>query len=250
MRLLVLLALALSLSASAYAQDNTTADNATLGEPAANETTQDANATSEPETPAAPEPIEIVLEGVQEGSAAYFRGADGKKNPALTVLPGQQVTFRFKSIVGVHNLNIAGKDKTALLSDGEEATLVWTAPAEGGRVEYWCDPHKAIGMKGVIQVGAAPAPSGGGEEGEISGETIDLGEYDPACVGKKAPAAAAEGMVGLPTLQDYIDQCKSVGGVTTQARAKHAADYVIPLSWLLVAVGIGGVVWVHKYYKP
>lgn len=42
---------------------------------------------------------------------------------------------------------------------GGEATLTFTAPA-GSTVEYWCEPHKTIGMTGTFTVqGAAPSPT-------------------------------------------------------------------------------------------
>jgi hypothetical protein len=246
-RLLLVVLLALSFSTSALAQEAPPAN-----ETPANETPAEGSETPAEGEPAAPAgPIEIILEGVQEGSALYFRiPGETQRNPTLTVQPGQVVKFTLRVTSGVHNLNVGGAAKTPILSEGEEASFEWTAPTEPGVVEYWCDPHKTAGMRGRIQVGAA-APAGGGEEGQISGDTIDLGQYSAACAGKKAPAAAAEGIVGLPTLQDYIDQCSAAQGeVNEPVREKHVADYIIPLSWLLIGVGIVGVVWVHKYYKP
>lgn len=241
MRLLVLILLSLSLAASAIAQD--------AGNETTNQTGDAPGAGAAAPEPAGP--VTVHLEALQEGSALFFRVAgETQRNPTLTFQPGQKVTFVVKTLSGVHNLNVGGEAETAFMGEGEEATVEWTAPETPGTLEYWCDPHKTGGMRGRIQVGAAPepAPGGGGDE-DISGDTIDLGQHDPACVGRRAPAAAAEGIVGLPTLQDYIDACKprSEGPVV---QAKSAADYVIPASWALIAVGLVGVVWVHKYYKP
>lgn len=250
---LAILVLFLTLSLSAVAQDNeTTSNNATAGD----NTTSDGNATdagndtnetpTEPPAPAGPRTI--VLEGVAEGGANFFRGEDGSRNPVLTVEPGQEITFQFKVVSGAHNLHIETGEKTAILSEGDDATLTWTAPAEGGTVQYWCDPHKSV-MKSTIQVGGAPdGGNGGGDEGEITGATVDLGRFDPSCEGRVAPAIVTQDIVGAPTLADYIAGCKP--STTTEERATHAADFVIPLSWALIGLGIVGVVWVHKYYKP
>lgn len=249
MRLLLVLVLALSLSAPALAQE-TNATNETNATPT-NETptTNETNGTEgAPAEPAGP--ITIVLVGHQEGSSFYFtREGETQRNPTLNVQPGQKVTFTLKIASSVHNLNVNGEQKTPIMGEGEESSFEWTAPSEPGTVEYWCDPHKSNGMRGRIVVGT-PSTGGGGDEGEISGDTIDLGQYSAACAGKKAPAAAAEGIVGLPTLQDYIDACTQTEGGETVAREKHVADYFLPLSWLLIGLGIVGVVWVHKYYKP
>ena len=252
MRLVLLLLVALSLMAPAAAQDATNATNTT-----GNGTPADGNATPTNETPAGNDtpaapagPLEIILEGVQEGSAVYYRfPGETQRNPTLNVQPGQVVRFTLRIASGVHNLNVNDEQKTPVIGEGE-ASFEWTAPTTPGRVEYWCDPHKSAGMRGTIQVGAAPGGGGGGEQGEISGDTIDLGEYSAACEGRVAPAAAAEGIVGLPTLQDYIDACTRTEGDAEPPRAKHVADYIIPLSWLLIGLGIVGVVWVHRYYRP
>lgn len=250
MRLPVLfLLVALSLPGVAIAQDTNETPTTNETSDAGNETTtgSEANETPDAETPAGP--ITITMTAHQEGSALYFMvEGDTRRNPTITVAPGQQVTFHLRIVSGVHNLNVNNEAKTDILSAGDEATIEWTAPAEGGTVEYWCDPHRSAGMRGRVQVGAAPAPGGGGEEGEISGDTIDLGQYSDACQGRVAPAAAAQGIVGLPTLQDYIDACTpQEGPVEVQ---KHAADYVLPISWGLIGLGIAAVVWVHKSYKP
>lgn len=257
MRPFVLVLAFLFMVAPAMAQGNeTNATNTTNATPPGNETVPPANETAgnetAPDEPAAPAgPITIELEGVQEGSSYFFRDASGAKNPTITVQPGQQVTFKLTSVTGVHNLNLGGLAKTALASDGETVEVVWTAPAEGGRIEYWCDPHKSAGMKGVINVGtAAPGGDGGGEEGAITGETVDLGQYSDACAGKVAPAIVTQGITGSPTLDDYVKKCSATSDGSGEVRAKHPADYVIPLSWLLIGVGVVGVVWVHKYYKP
>lgn len=240
MRLVVLSLLAISLAASAAAQENTT-----------NETTETNEST--PDAPAEPAgPLAITLETHTAGGGGYFT-LEGQtaRNPTIRAAPGQQVTVTLKGTdEGVHNFCAGpGKCTPFVTAAGDTQTITFTAP-ESGTLEYYCQPHKGAGMKGTITTAAPDSggDTGGGDEGAISGETIDLSQYSADCQGKVAPAQAAEGIVGMPTLQDYIDACKAK--TETQGKAAHPADLVIPLSWGLIALGIVGVVWVHKYYKP
>lgn len=248
----ILLGLALALPFAA-AQD--------AGQPPVNDSTNesattDANETAPEATPAGP--VSIVLTGHGEGGAFFFTlEGDSKKNPTLTVAPGSEVTVTLKTISGaVHNFctDASGtKTCTKLVSEGDEASITFTVPAEAGSFEYWCDPHRSSGMKGRIVVGTATggggAPAGGGEE--FAGETVDLGDLGYAeCAGTKVPRATADKTVGGPTLNDYVERCHAGGETVTQTRAKHAADYVIPGSIVLIGLGIVGVVWAHRAYKP
>lgn len=250
MRLLAILLLALSLSATALAQDNTSAgDTGTADGSEADATNGTEDAPAEPAAPAGP--LEIVIEAHTTGGSGYFT-IEGQtaRNPTLRAAPGQEVRITLKGTdEGVHNFCVGpGKCTAYVTAAGETQTLTFTAP-ETGSLEYYCQPHRSGGMKGTLAVGDAPADDGGaGEEGSISGETVDLSQYDPACAGRVAPAIVTQGIVGSPTLDDYIAGCKpaTAGAVAD----KHVADYVIPLSWLLIGVGTVGVVWVHKYYKP
>lgn len=252
MRPLVLLLLALALAAPAAAQDNATANETTGNEtPDGNATGGDGNATDG--GPAAPAgPITLELESVTVGGSGYFRfPGEDTRNPRIVVQPGQEVTVVLKGTDdGVHNFCIgSGKCSAFVTSAGETQTYTFTAP-ESGTIEYYCQPHRGAGMKGTLAVGGDAPPAGGedGEDGVITGETIDLGQYDPACAGKQAPASVRDGVVGAPTLQDYIDACKPKSDV--QVEDKSGADLVIPISWALIGLGVVGVVWVHKYYKP
>jgi plastocyanin len=202
----------------------------------------------------APAPIVVEIEGHVDGSSFYFvKAGETAKNPTLTFLPGQQVTFKFTVVTGSHNLHISDGGKTAVLNEGDASvTLEWTAPTEAANLEYWCDPHKASGMKGrIIVAEASAAGSDGVPAGEIGGDTLDLGAAfpnNPACQGKKASSLVDEAIVGIPKLQDYDNPACTTG--YTPPKPKHVVDYVIPLSWGLIGLGIVGVVWVHKYYKP
>lgn len=258
MRLLLLVILALALPTAAAQEGNATQTG--------NETqvTTDANETATNESGETPPggaleeagPVEYVLEGVQEGSSTFYRLAStGEKNPTLTAQAGQQVTIRLKVVSGFHNVHVEGQTPTPVVGPDEEVSVTFTAP-ESGAIQYFCDPHKSNGMIGRVSVGGGAAPGGGGEEGgaEIVGDSVDLGDYDAACAGTKVPASAAEGETGGPTLADYIQRCKALAAgedpTAEPPRPKHAVDYVIRGSFLLIGLGVLGVVWVHKYYKP
>ena len=253
MRLVLLLLAVLSVVGSATAQDanNTTGTNETPVENTTNETPT--------EPPAAPEPagpLAIALEAHTTGGSGYFTLAgESARNPTLRVAPGQEVTVTLTGMDdGVHNFCIGAGQCTAFVtSAGDSATFTFTAPATG-TLEYYCQPHRSGGMKGSLAVGDAGAAPGGESPGEgeaITGGTIDLGQYDAACAGKLAPAIVTSGITGAPTIEDYVARCNTAAGAaTTATRDASGADYVIPVSWALIGLGIVGVVWVHKYYKP
>lgn len=254
---LVLLVLQIAAGA-AIAQDGGNTTDTTNATPAdGNETAAgDANETGgEPEAPAAPQQVEIRMFGHQEGSSFYWtvEGYNGR-NPTLTLPAGAQVTVRVSSASGFHNLQVEGNPASPFFDeDAGEVVYTFTAP-ESGSITYWCVPHKGSGMQGTIRIQGAggDAGAGAGEGEEFAGETIDLGQYSDACEGRKAPAVVAENVVGGPTLDDYIARCTQAEGEAQVQTGPppHAADYVIPASFVLMALGIVGVVWVHKYYKP
>lgn len=208
------------------------------------------------DTPTAPaEPIDIFLEGHGVNGQFYFTlKGESAKNPTLVVQPGQQVTVHLTTLSGaVHNFcqSVDGKCTAFASEGGDEVTLTFTAPAEGGALEYWCAPHKGNGMKGTIQVGGAATGGSGSAPETFSGSTVDLGTLGyPECAGTMVPTATAERAVGGPTLQDYVDKCHSGGATVSTERAKHVVDYVIPASFVLIALGIAGTLWVGRSYKP
>ena len=252
----VLLALSVLPAGFGLAQvTNDTVTNDTGEAPATNET--EGNATDgEPATPAAPEPVTIVLTGHGEGGKFFFRiEGESANNPRLTVAPGAEVTVVLKTVSGsIHNFctDATGtKTCTKLVSEGEEDSVTFTAP-EGGTFEYWCDPHRGSGMKGQLVVAAAGGGDGGGEgDGEaFAGETVDLGDLGYAdCAGTKVPVASAEQAVGGPTVADYVQKCRS-GDSAPAGRPTHPADYVIPASIVLIGLGVVGVVWVSRSDRP
>lgn len=232
------LAILVAISPAILAQENASSNNSTT-----NET---------PTTPPEPAgPVEITILG-QGGEGTFWWTVEGYegRNPTLSVPTGAEVTFHFETITGaVHNLKVGDLPVSKAIAEGAAPIdYVWTAPETDGSVVYICTIHGKA-MSGTINVGAAPAPGGGEGAGAITGETIDLADVGhPECAGVRIPAIVTS-TVGGPTVQDYADRCKT-SGPSTAGRESHPVDYVIPGSVVLIGLGIVGVVWVHRYYKP
>jgi len=197
-----------------------------------------------------PAPVTLAFHGWDD-DGFYFtvEGYEGH-NPTITIQPGAEVTVTYVSDAGVHNLNMGDLGKVNIADPSAAMqTFTFTAPASG-ESEYWCDPHKGSGMKGKLVFGSAPAPGGGGVV--VTGDSIDLGQFDAACTGQSAPAMILDDPtpVGAPRLSDYIEACKTGTSGASPARPAHMADYAIPGSLVLIALGIVGFVWVNKFYKP
>ncbi|SFL05915.1 halocyanin domain-containing protein [Halogranum rubrum] len=100
-------------------------------------------------------------------------GAFGFGPAAVQVDPGTTVRWVWTGEGGVHNVAAAdGSFASELLSEKGE-TFEYVADTEGV-VKYACEPHAAMGMKGVVVVGEVP----GVEASTVAGST----ENDPAAV--------------------------------------------------------------------
>lgn len=81
----------------------------------------------------------------------------------FTVSPGASLTFNLTNDgAAIHNMRVAGADNefgtdddavsdSDLVSAGETAVLVWTAPAEPGVYDFYCDYH-TTDMIGTVTV--------------------------------------------------------------------------------------------------
>lgn len=99
---------------------------------------------------------------MNEGDGNQFV-LDGKKNPALTVSAGAKITINLDNDgSAIHNMRFAGDDnryntgddavsKPDIVSPGDKAVLVFTAPKETGKYLYQCDFHPTD-MLGEIEV--------------------------------------------------------------------------------------------------
>ncbi|ESS07536.1 MAG: halocyanin domain protein [uncultured archaeon A07HB70] len=93
-------------------------------------------------------------------------GAFGFGPAAVQVDPGTTVVWEWTGEGGQHNVvaQSGGDFESELVGDAgftHEQTL-----EEEGVVQYYCQPHQSLGMKGVVVVGSVPEEGGGGEGGE------------------------------------------------------------------------------------
>jgi len=106
---------------------------------------------------------------------------------AVRVDPGTRIVWEWTGEGGGHN--VVGENRDFRSGDpvSEAGTTYEQAFEEAGVVEYYCNPHRATGMKGVVVVGEAEAGGAeGGEEGFVLttelvalGATIVLGVLSP-----------------------------------------------------------------------
>jgi hypothetical protein len=255
--LLVAVALAISWAAGVQAQGGSApGGNATNVSTTENPPPTNASANNTTSAPAPAGPITISLEGHGDNGQFFWTLAgQSDHNPTITVQPGQQVTFHVTAVSSVHNFKIGDNKPTSPISEGDSVDVSWTAPAAPGTVTYICTIHGQQ-MSGTIQVGnpaGGPQTSGGVGDGEIVGSTVRLGDYykDPAltptCADEKIPAIVTRGVTGGPTLSDYAKWCETGGN---PPRPPSSADFVIPISFGVIGLGVLGVVWAHRVYKP
>lgn len=72
-------------------------------------------------------------------------------SPVLRVDQGTTVTFRWTGSGGVHNVNVLELDRKSSLTY-EQGTTYDVTFDEQAVYRYVCDPHRAIGMKGIVIV--------------------------------------------------------------------------------------------------
>lgn len=91
----------------------------------------------------------------------YWWSLDGDdaRNPTLVVAPNETITVRVLNVDdAVHNLVVEELGRSDYVDDaGEQTKVTFTAPAEGV-FDYYCEPHRAYGMRGLVRVAGTPAP--------------------------------------------------------------------------------------------
>jgi len=98
-------------------------------------------------------------------------GAFAFDPPAVQIDPGTTVVWEWTGEGGQHNVVAEeGADFESELTAEAGFTFEQTFDSEG-TIKYYCQPHRALGMKAVLVVGAMPdSGGGGGGEGGGSGE--------------------------------------------------------------------------------
>jgi halocyanin-like protein len=101
-------------------------------------------------------------------------GPNGFGPAAVRVDPGTTVVWEWTGNGGHNVVAEDGAFESELLGKGGH-TFEQTFDSEGV-VKYYCNPHKVMGMKGVVVVGE-PGVGGGSDEGEDSSNGPDYGEW-------------------------------------------------------------------------
>lgn len=103
-----------------------------------------------------------------EAGGGYFTlEGETAKNPTLNVAPGETITITLKAADGdgVHNVKVDGQASGSdyVQAAGDTVTYTFTAPASGTK-EYFCEPHRGAGMKGLVSAGGSTTSTDGGNE--------------------------------------------------------------------------------------
>jgi halocyanin-like protein len=109
---------------------------------------------------------------IQVGTEANG-GAFGFGPAAVQVDPGTEIVWEWTGEGGQHNVvaQEGGEFESELTSESG-FTFSQTLDSEGV-VKYYCQPHRSLGMKGVVVVGSMPG--GGGEGGSEPKSLHELG---------------------------------------------------------------------------
>lgn len=159
-------------------------------------------------TPAQAQQAQTLRITAHDDGSNYFFTVQGleRENPTIRLRPGSSVTVEFHNAGPnqTHNVHFGGgiDEATAVLPPGENETLRFTVPQDApADAEYWCDPHRELGMVGDLRVEAAPGSNGTG--GTDNGSGVDdagddgLGDGGPGDGADEEPDNDSPGP-GLP----------------------------------------------------
>ncbi|MFB6156480.1 MAG: halocyanin domain-containing protein [Haloferacaceae archaeon] len=126
---------------------------------------------------------------------------------AVRVDPGTTVVWEWNGKGGQHNVVAKeGADFESKLTGEAGFTFSRTLDAEGV-VKYYCQPHEALGMKGVVVVGSGGGSSGGsggsdggGGDGAATPTPVGSGGGTPASSGPAAGTPGTSGSSGRTAL--------------------------------------------------
>ncbi len=142
--------------------------------------------------------------------------------PAVQVDPGTTVVWEWTGAGGQHNVVDEDGAFESELTEEEGFTFEYTFDEE--RVfKYFCQPHKALGMKGVLAVGDTAQQGGGGGGGTPTpggGATATPGGQSG---GDSGDGGGGGGGGGTPDFGGYLDDVGNFGGSVTDARGQDQA---------------------------
>jgi halocyanin-like protein len=105
---------------------------------------------------------EVTVEVGVEGNG----GAFGFGPAAVQVDPGTTVVWEWNGEGGQHNVVAESGGDFESETVAEAGFTFEQTFEEEGVVQYYCQPHRSLGMKGVVVVGAVPESGGGAGGGE------------------------------------------------------------------------------------
>jgi len=145
--------------------------------------------------------------------------------PAVQVDPGTTVVWEWTGAGGQHNVVDEDGAFESDLTEEEGFTFEYTAEEE--RVfKYFCQPHKGLGMKGVVAVGdTAEEGAGGGDGGGGDGDGGDGGgggggNGDGGGGGDGGGDGGDGGGGGQPDFGGYLGDTDNFGGSVQDARGQ------------------------------
>jgi len=133
-----------------------------------------------------------VVDATGQDSVEITVGAQGNNGnfafgpAAIRVDPGTEVVWRWNGKGGAHNVVGEERDFSSGSSVAEAGTTYSQTFEEEGAVKYYCEPHKALGMKGVVVVGGSGG--GGGQTpipADFGGYLDDVSNYDGSVVDER-----------------------------------------------------------------
>jgi halocyanin-like protein len=147
-------------------------------------------------------------------------GAYAFDPPAVQIDPETTVVWEWTGEGQQHNViaEEGGEFESELTAEAG-FTFEQTLDSEG-TIKYYCQPHRALGMKGVVVVGSMPDSAGGGGGGESAGGGSGGGSSAPAVPdsAKSLAVALTSGLLSVLGLAyvfvryggDYGDEFESV----------------------------------------
>ncbi len=129
--------------------------------------------------------------------------------PAIKIAPGTTVTWEWTGQGGAHN--VVAEDETFNSGSTMSSGTYGYTFEEAGVYQYYCSPHRGVGMKGVVAVGD-----------NAEGEVAPASEVSYAGEGSSSTTTTSGGGGGggQPDLGGYLSGANNFGGSVTDERGK------------------------------
>lgn len=184
---------------------------------------------------AGPADVEFTLKTGGDGHSLVFFGVggeiDGVTNPTLVVEPGQTVQITLiNGQAAEHDLRIDefAVETGSVKNLNEEKTITFVA-GEAGTYAYYCSiiGHRAAGMEGTLQVGAASETSGVSIIKNPADLPGPIGDRAPQLVQVSLTAQEVEGQLGDGVTYPYFTFNGTVPGPFIRARVGDTLEVTL-----------------------